>query len=76
MKEYIKDYYGKILGWIETSASGDKVAKDYYGRIVGYYEKQRDLTLNYYKHIVARGDCIKGSVLSNSLNSKNNKENN
>ena len=36
-KEAIRDFSGKILGWVETSSNGDKVLRDFPGRILGKY---------------------------------------
>ena len=37
----IKDFYNRIIGYIETDeTTGDKVAKDFYRRVVGYYDKK------------------------------------
>ena len=33
-KETIKDFYGKILGTVETDNQGNKTVRDFYGRIL------------------------------------------
>ena len=55
-KEYIRDFYGKILGSVETDNKGDKTVRDFYGRILGYYDKANNVTRDFYKKIVGRGD--------------------
>lgn len=55
-KEYIKDFYGKILGSVETDNKGNKTVRDFYGRILGYYDKVNNVTRDFYKKIVGRGD--------------------
>ena len=55
-KVQIKDFYGKILGTIETLSNGDKIIRDFYGKILGRYDKRMDLTRDFYGRIVARGD--------------------
>ena len=57
-KEAIKDFSGKILGWVETSANGDKVLRDFPGRILGKYIKSRNETTDFYGRVVARGDAL------------------
>ena len=57
-KEAIKDWQGKILGWIETDGSGNKTLRDFYGKILGKYIKSRDVTQDFYGRIVAKGDCL------------------
>lgn len=59
-KETIRDFYGKIIGYIETDSKGNKIVKDFYGRIQGYYDKGNNVTRDFYKRIVARGDQAAG----------------
>ena len=52
----IKDWTGKIIGYIETQSNGDKVVKDFYQRILGRYDESMDVTKDFYGRIVAKGD--------------------
>ena len=52
----IRDSYGKIIGKIEMKSNGDKIVKDFYGRILGRYDKQCNVTRNFYGIIIAKGD--------------------
>ena len=42
-KQVLKDFYGRIIGSLETNedknpmVNGDVIARDFYNRIVGYY---------------------------------------
>ena len=38
-KEPVRNFYGKIIGWIETANNGDKILRDFYGKILGKYDK-------------------------------------
>ncbi len=58
MKEAIKDFSGRILGYIETQGNGDKTCTDFYGRILGYYRKSSNTTVDFYHRIFARGDAV------------------
>lgn len=63
-KTEIRDFYGRIIGWIETNeTTGDKIGRDFYGRIVGYYQKSLNVTRDFYQRIVARGDALSGLIL-------------
>jgi hypothetical protein len=53
----IKDFSGRIIGFIETDIRGNKIIRDFYRRIKGYYDAQQDVTRDFYKRIIARGDC-------------------
>lgn len=64
MMETIKDYYGRILGFVETSPNGDKIGYDFYKRVVGYYEKKANLTKDFYRRIVGRGDILVSLIMS------------
>lgn len=55
-KEYIRDFYGRILGSIETDNNGNKKARDFYGKILGTYNKKDNTTRDFYGKIIARGD--------------------
>lgn len=57
-RETIRDFYGKILGYIETDTKGNKVARDFYGRVLGRYNKIDNTTRDFYNKIVARGDQV------------------
>lgn len=56
-REKIKDWTGKIIGFIDTdSVTGNKLIKDFYGRIRGKYIKRLDITQDFYGRTVAKGD--------------------
>lgn len=56
-KEKIKDWTGKIIGFVETdSVTGNKVVRDFYGRIKGKYIKRLNVTQDFYGRQVAKGD--------------------
>lgn len=56
MKTPIKDFYGRIIGWIEEDSQGNKIVKDFYGRIVSKYYKKQNITKDYYGRVIGRGD--------------------
>ena len=57
-KETLKDFYGRIIGTIETAPNGDRTIKDFYGRILGKYEKARNVTKDFYGRIIGTGDLL------------------
>ncbi len=57
-KEPIKDWQGKILGFMETESNGNKVLRDFYGRILGKYDKSLDVTRDFYGRQVGKGDVL------------------
>lgn len=69
--ETIRDYYKRIIGYIETDTdTGDKVARDFYKRILGYYEKKLNVTRDFYKRIVANGDALAGLIYAENEKQK------
>lgn len=58
-KESVKDWTGKIIGFIETdSVTGNKTIRDFYGRIKGKYIKRLNITQDFYGRQVAKGDNL------------------
>ncbi len=63
MKEYVRDFYGRIIGSIEDTAN-EKIVRDFYNRILGKYDKKLNVTKDFYGRIIARGD--QSSMLFNN----------
>lgn len=54
----LRDYYGKILGYIQEESNGDKKLLDYYRKTLGTYSKKQNVTRDYYGKIIGRGDVL------------------
>ena len=52
----VKDFYGKIIGYIELDDKGNKIVRDFYRRRLGRYDKKFDVTRDFYNRIIAIGD--------------------
>lgn len=62
-KTEIRDFYGKILGYIEEDTNtGNKTAYDFYRRILGKYNKRENTTRDFYGRILAREDVTQALV--------------
>ncbi len=62
-KTEIRDFYGKILGYIEEDTNtGNKTAYDFYRRILGKYNKRENMTRDFYGRILAREDVTQALV--------------
>ncbi len=70
MRETIKDFYGKILGYIDDDINNRKVAKNFYGKILGYYYAKEDVTKDFYGKIVSHGNIL-SSLIREDNNSTN-----
>lgn len=55
-EEIIREFSGKIIGYIQIDNKGNKVVRDFYRRILGKYDKASNTTRDFYGRIIARGD--------------------
>ena len=55
-KTPIRDFYGRILGFVEEETNGDKTIRDFYGRIVARYNKRLNRTTDFYGRVIGQGD--------------------
>ena len=67
-REAIKAYNGRIIGWIDTDGVGNQEVRDFYGRIVGRYDKNLDVTKDFYCRILTKGNTVVGLVYNNQYN--------
>ena len=59
-KDAIREFSGKIIGWVETDSSGNKQVRDFSGRILGTYDKRFDVTREFSGRIISQGDTSIG----------------
>ena len=57
-EEIVRDFYGKIIGKYQYQSNGDIVVRDFYNRILGYYIASRDVTTDFYRRVVAKGNAV------------------
>ena len=69
-QEILRDFYGKIIGYIDTDTFGNKTIRDKYRKIIGYYDKKSNVTRDFYRRIVGRGDQSALLFLQDKLNKK------
>lgn len=55
-EETIRDFYGKVIGYIQIDSNGNKIVRDFYRKILGRYDKAANVTRDFYGRIIARGD--------------------
>lgn len=55
--QVIKDFGGRIIGYIDSDDKGNKTIKDFYKKILGYYDAKTNTTLDFHRRIIARGDA-------------------
>lgn len=57
-KEFIKDFYGRVLGSYETLSDGTVILRDFHGRMKGKYDPKQNVTRDFYGHVVAKGNHL------------------
>ena len=67
-KLVIREFGGKIIGYIYVDGKGDKTVKNFSGKILGYYYADRNVTTNFSGKILAQGD-ISSALLFREENS-------
>lgn len=55
-EQTIKDWKGKIIGFIEVLPNGDKIIRDFYRKILGKFDSRLNVTKDFYGRIIAQGD--------------------
>ena len=61
-RETIKDYSGRIIGYLEIQSNGDVIAKDASGKILGRYDAITNTTKDAYGKILFKGNMA-GSLI-------------
>ena len=74
-EEIIRDFYGRIIGYVSVEDNGDKTFRDFYRRILGTYDKSLNVTRDFYKRVVAKGDAGVGLIYAEHEKQKANKKN-
>ena len=64
-KLVIREFSGKIIGYIYVAENGDKTVKAFSGKILGYYDASRDVTTNFGGKILYQGDASSALLFDN-----------
>ena len=59
----VKDFSGKIIGYIDMDDKGNKVVRKFNLMIVCRYDAKLDVTKDFQNRVIARGD-MSGSLLN------------
>ena len=57
-KEYIRDFYGKIIGSYETDNQNVITLRNFYGKILGKYDPKENRTRDFYGRIIGQGNVL------------------
>lgn len=67
-KEPVREFSGKIIGWIETDNQGNQIIRAFSGRMIAKYDKQSDVTRDFYGKIISKGNTAVGQLYNPSIN--------
>lgn len=60
-KEFIKDFYGRVMGTVETQGT-KQVVKDFYGKLVATYDSKDNFTRDFYGRVISKGNTAVGML--------------
>ena len=63
MRKGIKDFYGRVLGYVDYDYRGDGTATNFYGQVLGKYRSSDDRTVDFYGKVLYQGDCLSALVV-------------
>ncbi|MCR4593476.1 MAG: hypothetical protein K5761_00285 [Clostridiales bacterium] len=58
MREPLKDWTGRVIGYVDTDSQGNKKLFDWQGRVLGTYNVSLNLTRDFYGRQVGKGDIL------------------
>ena len=70
----IRDFYGRVMGYIEDLPNGDQILRNFYMKVLGRYDKAQNVTKNFYGRVVAKGNQLP-MLLSMEKSKEDNKKN-
>lgn len=54
--EPVKDWSGKVLGFVETDKKGNQIVKNFGGKVLARYNAEKDWTTDYAGKLLSRGN--------------------
>lgn len=60
-KEFVRDFYGRIIGSTETNGT-KTIVRDFYNRILGWYDSSDNTTRDFYGRIISKGNTAIGLI--------------
>ncbi len=64
-EERIKDWTGKLLGYVETDNQGNQKVKDWTGKLLGYYNAGDNTTREWNGRKIAEGNVAVSLIYKN-----------
>lgn len=54
--EPVRDWTGRVLGFVETDKNGNQTVRNFGGKVLAYYNKNRDWTTDFAGKVLSRGN--------------------
>lgn len=70
MKEPVRDFYGRVVGWVETDNEGNQIIRAFSGRIIAKYDKRFDVTREFSGRVISKGNTAIGQLYNPSINTE------
>lgn len=67
-KEAIREFSGKIIGWVETDNNGNQLVRNFIGNIIAKYDSNMNVTRDFLGNIISRGNTAVGQLYNPNYN--------
>lgn len=67
-REPIRDFSGKIIGFVESDDKGNQIVRAFSGRIIAKYDAQFNCTREFSGRIISRGNTAVGQLYNPQMN--------
>lgn len=67
-REPVREFGGKIIGWVETDAQGNQEVRNFNGTIIARYDSKINVTRDFYNRILTQGNTAMGQLFNPSVN--------
>ena len=54
--EPVKDWTGKVLGFVDTDKFGNQTVKNFGGKVLAFYDAKRDVTTDFAGKVLSKGN--------------------
>lgn len=67
-REPVREFGGKIIGWVETDSEGNQDIRNFYGVIIARYDARINVTRDFYGKVLTQGNTASGQLFNPSVN--------
>ena len=66
--EPVREFSGRIIGWIETDNHGNQIIRAFSGLIIARYDKDLNVTREFSGRIISKGNTAIGQLYNPAIN--------